>query len=281
MYNINKNYKTLFLTKNSKFDYKQKVNLILSAQLYWVRVFEIPISSYKDAIKVVSVTESFKEKLISRGIDEKKIEIVTNGSNLELFYPREKDKELLEKLNLKDKFVIGYIGTHGMAHSLNFIVKSIAKIRNETIHFLFIGDGATKAEIIKMAKELNLKNITFLSSIKKEEVPRYLSICDISLAPLKKSDTFKTVIPSKIFEASAMQKPTLLGVEGESKKIIEKYNAGICFEPENEQDFIEKLKILNQDKIQYKKMQIGCQKLSLNFDRKYLAKKMLDIIKMI
>jgi glycosyltransferase involved in cell wall biosynthesis len=239
---------------------------------------KIELGLYKDATKVISVTNSFKSNLISRGINTDKIEVITNGSNLELFYPKEKDQELIKSLNLADKFVVGYIGTHGMAHSLDFIVRSISKIENKDILFLFVGDGAMKEDIVKIAKELNLSNITFLDPIKKEEVPRYLSICDVSLAPLKKSDTFKTVIPSKIFEASAMQKPTLLGVEGESQQIIETYNAGVCFEPENERDFIDKLYLL-KDKKSYQKYQQGCDRLAKDFDRKNLAQKMLDIIK--
>ena len=239
---------------------------------------KIEIALYKNCDKVIAVTDAFKTNLINRGIDKEKIEVVTNGSNMELFYPREKDEKLLNDLKLKNKFVVGYIGTHGMAHSLDFIVRSIAKIKDKNIQFLFVGDGAMKETVIDIANELKLQNITFLDPIKKEDVPRYLSICDISLAPLKKDDNFKTVIPSKIFEASAMKKPTLLGVEGQAQEIIEKYGAGICFEPENEMDFIEKLQLLINEEF-YIKCQIGCEHLAQTFDRKMLALKMLEIIK--
>ena len=122
-----------------------------------------------------------------------------------------------------------------------------------------------------------MKNISFLDSVSKDEVPRYLSIIDISLAPLKKDDNFKTVIPSKIFESSAMQKPILLGVQGQAQEILEKYGAGVCFEPDNEKDFIEKLSAL-KDISFYQKCQDGCVKLAADYDRKKLADKMLDII---
>ena len=174
--------------------------------------------------------------------------------------------------------MVGYIGTHGLAHSLDFIVKTIAKIVDPDIHFLFIGDGAMKKKIQEIAKELKLTNITFLDAVTKEEVPRYLSCVDVSLAPLKKEDNFKTVIPSKIFEASAMQKPTLLGVEGQAQEIIEKYGAGLCFKPENEEDFLEKLMQLKEDHKLYKQCQEGCHKLAQDYDRKKLADKMLKII---
>jgi len=239
---------------------------------------KIELGLYRDADKVVAVTDAFKANLISRGIEAEKIEVVTNGSNMELFSPRVKDEKLLEELQLEGKFVIGYIGTHGMAHSLDFIVRSIVKIEDPQIHFLFIGDGAMKANIVTLAEASQLKNITFLDPVSKEEVPRYLSICDVSLAPLKKEDNFKTVIPSKIFEASAMQKPTLLGVEGQAQEIIETYDAGLCFEPENEQDFLEKLEQIRDEK-RYKALQEGCVKLAKVYDRKRLADKMLEIVR--
>ena len=239
---------------------------------------KIELALYHDATRVIAVTDAFKTNLTSRGIEANKIDVITNGSNVELFYPRPKDQELLEQFNLNDKFIIGYIGTHGMAHSLDFIVSSIANIKDESIHFLFIGDGAMKQKIVELANSLALKNITFLDSITKDDVPRYLAICDISLAPLKKEDNFKMVIPSKIFEASAMQKPTLLGVEGQAQEIIEKYNAGLCFEPENEADFIQKVMLLKNDPAIYHELQKGCVKLAEAYDRKKLAAQMLLII---
>ena len=239
---------------------------------------KVELALYKDANKVVAVTDAFKINLINRGIEESKIEVVTNGSNMDLFYSREKNEELLKKLKLENKFIIGYIGTHGMAHSLDFIVNTISKIDDESIHFLFIGDGAMKKIIVKMASDLALKNITFLDPISKEEVPKYLSIVDVSLAPLKKSDTFKTVIPSKIFEASAMQKPTLLGVEGQAEEIIKKYGAGLCFKPEDKDDFIKNVLILKTDTDIYEGCKKGCLRLAHDFDRKKLANKMLNVI---
>jgi len=240
---------------------------------------KIELGLYKSSNKVIAVTDAFKTNLISRGVAEDKIEVVTNGSNMQLFFPQEKDQKLLDILGLKGKFIIAYIGTHGMAHSLDFIVNSIANIKDESIHFLFIGDGAMKQNIIDIAKDLNLQNITFLNSIKKEEVPKYLAICDISLAPLKKEDNFKAVIPSKIFEASAMQKPTLLGVQGQAQEIIEKYDAGLYFEPENEKDFLDKIYILQNNQQRYNELKIGCEKLAIDFDRKLLASKMIEILK--
>lgn len=240
---------------------------------------KIELGLYRDADRIIAVTDAFKSNLISRGIAAEKIDVVTNGSNLDLFAPRPKNADLLKKYHLIDKFVIGYIGTHGLAHSLDFIVRSISKINDPDVHFLFIGDGSMKATIQEIALELNIANITFLPPVSKEEVPEFLALCDVSLAPLKKEENFKTVIPSKIFEASAMRKPTLLGVEGQAQQIIEHYQAGLCFEPENETDFIKKISQIKNDIDLYRRMQEGCDSLAADFDRKTLAKKMLSSLK--
>lgn len=246
-----------------------------SKVLDWLEAVELWL--YRDSTRVIAVTDAFKGNLIDRGIDASKIDVVTNGANLELYQPCKKNEKLLNQLGLKGKFIIGYIGTHGMAHNLDFIVRAIAKVQDPNIHFLFIGDGAMKKTVVGLAKSLKLKNTTFLEPISKDLVPAYISIIDVSLAPLIKSETFKTVIPSKIFEASAMQKPTLLGVEGQAQKIVEDYNAGVCYKPEDEVDFLYKLhKITNQDS--YIDLQKGCDKLAHDFDRSQLASTMLKIL---
>jgi len=237
------------------------------------------IKCYRKAKGIITVTDTFKKVIIEKGISKDKIKVVKNGANLNLYQPKSKNKKILEHLKLNDKFILGYIGTHGMAHKLDFILNTASRITNTNVHFLFIGDGAEKESLLKQSNKLGLKNTTFLDPIKKNEVSDYISIIDIALIPLKKSELFKTVIPSKIFESAAMKRPILLGVDGESRKIIEKYNAGLYFEPENEKDFIEKLNYIINDKKVYSTCQDGCLKLALDFDRKKLACNMYNFIK--
>ena len=237
---------------------------------------KVELALYRDADMVVALTDAFRQKLIGRGVDFAKIKVVTNGANLELYQPRPKKRELLGELGLEDKFVVGYIGTHGMAHSLEFIVAALEEVDDPDIHFLFVGDGARKKEVVALAGARRLTNVTFLPPVAKDLVPDYLSISDVALVPLLKSETFKTVIPSKIFEAAAMRVPILLGVEGQAQEIVERYEAGLCFEPENKRDFLDKLKRLKGDREGYVRLQEGCEGLAGAYDRKKLAKKMFD-----
>jgi len=240
---------------------------------------KIELFLYWSADLVVPVTDAFKENLINRGIPSEKQVVIPNGSNLDLFNSDMDGNGIQEDLGLEDKFLVGYIGTHGMAHNLDFILDCAEEVSDEKYHFMFIGDGAEKEKLVKQAREQNMENVTFVDPVPKEEVPDYLASVDVSLVPLKKSDTFKTVIPSKIFEAAAMDTPILLGVEGQAKEIIEEYEAGLCFEPENKSDFIEKLEAFNKKDSVYEEKAQNAAKLAKAYDREKLARKMLDALK--
>ena len=234
---------------------------------------------YRSADMIIPVTEAFKRHLIGWDIQENKIHVVTNGVDPKKFPLGEKNPELLQKLNLKDKFIISYIGTHGMAHSLDFIIKCLSEVTDPSIHFLFVGDGAAKQMAQKRTKELQLINVTFLPPVSKNEVSEYVGISDAVLVPLKKSDTFKSVIPSKIFESAAMQKPILLGVDGQAREIIEKFDAGLYFEPENKEEFLRAVSEIKNNKKLYSLIQAGEKKLAQTYDRNALADKMLGYMK--
>lgn len=245
-----------------------------------IKVLEkLELFLYKNAELVVAVTEAFKKNLIERGIPDNKIKIVTNGSNLELLKPRPKNEGLLNKYGLRNKFLIGYIGTHGMAHGLDSVLESISKIRDPDVYYIFVGDGARKQELIELATRKEIKNVLFLDPVSKDMIPEYISILDAALVNLRKAETFRKVIPSKIFEAAAMQKPILCGVDGQARELVEQYNAGIFYEPENEDDFIGKSLLLKNDVALYERLQQGCQLLARDYDRKKLAKEMYMYVK--
>lgn len=98
--------------------------------------------------------------------------------------------------------------------------------------------------MLRLKEDLKLSNVTMLDSVAKNKVGKYISILDVALINLKKSELFEKAIPSKIFENAVMQIPILLGVDGEARSIIEKYHAGVFFEPENKEDFVQKLNLL-------------------------------------
>ena len=234
---------------------------------------------YLSASKILVVTVSFRKYLIKEHqITPEKVGVFKNGVLISNFKkPKPNDvMTLKESLGLKNKIVISYLGTHGLAHGLKFILESISKISNPDLHFLFIGDGAEKQNLIKYSKSLDSKNFTFLESVTKIEIPLYIEISDYSLVNLKKSDEFKNVIPSKIFENIAMYKPILLGVEGESEKLIDDYEVGVCFEPENKESFFNAIKDIQ--KLDRESFKVNCNKMLADFDRNNIAEKLIKFI---
>lgn len=236
---------------------------------------KIELFLYKNANGIIVVTDSFKKYINSYQISNSKIQVIKNGFDMD--FVSSKNQDLKNKLGLTNKFLVSYIGTHGMAHGLDFILRCAAKLDDETFHFLFVGDGAEKNNLVNLSATLNLNNVTFIDSVSKEFISDYLLITDVALVNLKKSKLFKTVIPSKIFENIFFNNPILLGVEGESKDLIEKYNVGISYEPENPMSFIKSLKKIKEFKND--KFILNCNKMLLEFNRKTLAKKMLLHIK--
>ena len=242
---------------------------------FFIRYFEWQEKRcYKSATKIISVTDSFKQEIINKGIAADKIEVVKNGANLALYQPMLPDEALIDSLNLKGKIILGYVGTHGMAHKLDFLMDCAKKLLHTNYHFLFIGSGAEREKLLLKRQVEQITNVTLLDSVSKKEIKGYLSILDVSLINLKRDKLFKTVIPSKIFENAAMQIPILLGVDGESRAILEHYQAGLFYEPENEQDFVNKLNLIMQVE-QKETFQLGGKKLAMDFDRKKLALNML------
>ncbi len=244
--------------------------------LDWLEKLELLL--YRHATGIVVVTDAFKDNLIRRGIKAAKIEVIKNGVMLDVYKPKSKNKALLEKHGLTNKFVVAYMGTHGMAHKLDFLIESASHIKDPSVQLVFIGDGAEKANLLRLIDEQKPQNVTMIDSVTKAEMVDYISITDVALVNLKKSETFKTVIPSKIFENAAMKKPILLGVEGESAGIVNYYEAGLCFEPENQTDFIEKLMTLKSNANFYADCQEGCTLLATDFDRIQLSHKFFNLM---
>lgn len=261
----------------------ESIKTVGAMEQSWLLSFfeKMELNLYKSAKRVIPVTDSFKRKMMSRGIPENKICVIKNGANLKLYKNQESDKKLKTSLGLDNKFVVGYIGTHGLAHKLDFVLNCAQVLEDESIHFVFIGSGAKKDELIELSKELALDNVSFLDSVPKQDVWRYISMIDVMVVPLKKSDLFKTVIPSKIFETAAMSTPILLGVNGEARDIIEGYGAGLYFEPENEEEFLNALGRIKEDRNLYQSLQQGCLHLAKGFDRELLANMMLQELKKI
>tara|TARA_B100000900_G_scaffold408689_1_gene423360 strand:- start:856 stop:2088 length:1233 start_codon:yes stop_codon:yes gene_type:complete len=233
---------------------------------------------YHKADMIISVTHRFKSEIEKRGVSADKIKVVLNGVDLEKYHPLlKKDEIFATKYDLKSKFVIGYIGTHGLAHGLENVIEAAELISKEdNIRIIFVGGGADRLRLERMVCERGIKNIVMIPRQSKEKMPQIWSLCDISLVHLKDLPIFQDVIPSKIFESMAMGLPILIAVpDGEATNIVEKFKAGVKVPPEYPEELSEEILKLGRDKDLVARLSQQSLEAAKNFDRKQLALDML------
>ena len=250
---------------------------------YMLKVIEkLELFLYRNATLIVALTQSFKASLMDRGISAEKIHVITNGVDTGIFYPRNKDQELRNELGLHDRFVAGYIGTHGLAHDLDTILNG-AKLLNRfpgdtRFCIIFLGDGAAKSSLQRRLRIEGIQNIVFVDTVSKEQVTRYWALLDAAIIHLKNDALFKTVIPSKLFECMGMGIPVLHGVKGESADIVDREGVGIVFEPENPENFVSSLRRLADNPDLLAKLKFNGPVAARRYDRSVLAIKMLRLL---
>jgi glycosyltransferase involved in cell wall biosynthesis len=208
---------------------------------------------YERADRVVVVTPAFREHLIERWrVLGEKIAVVENGVETDLFAPllQVANDELRRQLGAEGKFLVCYAGTMGMAHGLETLLDAASQLQrqNPEVRFLLIGEGAEKERIKALAQSRGLANVRFLDQQPREKMPAFISASDACLVLLKKTEVFKTVIPTKMLEFMSSSRPVILAVEGQARQIIEEAGAGLVVEPENAVSLAEAISQLAADR---------------------------------
>jgi colanic acid biosynthesis glycosyl transferase WcaI len=190
---------------------------------------------YRHSDRVVVVTPAFEKHLVKNwNVPREKISVIENGVETDLFAPRPAT-DLRRELGFEGKFVVSYIGTMGMAHGLETIIAAATRLRDADprIVFLLVGEGADQARIVALARERGLNNLHFVHQQPREKIPEYICASDVCLVLLKKTELFKTVIPTKMLEFMSCARPVILGVEGQAQEILEDARAGLAIPPED------------------------------------------------
>ncbi len=240
---------------------------------------------YQRADRIVVVTPAFKDHLIQcRCISAEKIDVVENGVETDLFSPasQEASAALRAQLGAESRFLVSYIGTMGMAHGLETLLDAAARLQSEKpgVLFLLIGEGAEKERIRTLAHSRKLDNVLFLDQQPREKIPAFISASDACLVLLKKTDVFKTVIPTKMLEFMSCARPVILGVEGQSQLVLEAAHAGVAIQPENAEDLAQAINKLDADPEQARALGENGRKYILEkLSRSSTAQKYIQILK--
>jgi colanic acid biosynthesis glycosyl transferase WcaI len=205
---------------------------------------------YRRADRIVVVAPAFKDHLIRYwNVPAAKISVVENGVETDLFRLDPVAMEVRKRLKLEDRFLICYIGTMGNAHGLETLIGAAEELHTAlpSAIFLLIGEGAEKERIMDLAAARGLTNVQFLAQQPRERIPAYVSAADVCLVMLKKTELFKTVIPTKLLEYMACERPVIVAVDGQARQIVEEAGAGVFVEPENSKALVKAVLDLAED----------------------------------
>ena len=237
---------------------------------------------YRVADKIIVLAEGSKNYLIEKsGIKESRILYLPNGVHLNNF-SCQKDRDILRKLYNFNKFTLIYTGAHGPANSLDTILKTADRLReNKNIEIVLVGDGILKEELLKQAKEMRLNNVRFFDPVPKTEIPGILTAADAAIITLKKVKVFSYgVSPNKLFDYMAARKPIICAVDGDVAEKINKAGCGISVMPEDEKSMADAIThLVNLPQNELKKMgDNGYKEIKENYSREKLAQKLVDLI---
>jgi glycosyltransferase involved in cell wall biosynthesis len=167
-----------------------------------------------------------------------------------------------------------------MAHDVDKIILTAEQLQHrEDLLFLILGEGAQKQTTQEMVTSRKLKDVRVLLWVNKEKVRDYYALSDINLVTMRKTDLFKTVIPSKIFEIMAMGRPIITTVNGECRQIIENAGAGVFVEPENVEQLAATISELSHKSDLLTKMGASGRKhINKYFSREVLATRYLNLL---
>ena len=237
---------------------------------------------YRAADHIVTVGEGYQRDLCDKGVARRRISIIPNGVDKELFSPGEPERAAVEKYCLKDGFTCAYVGTIGMACGLDVVLDAAGRLRQAGRHdvrFLLVGDGARCEELQQRVMAEGLDNVVFTGRVAREQVPEILAAVDGCFVHLRKADLFKRVLPSKIFEMAAMRKPIILGVEGCAAELLQEAGGGICIEPDNAGQLVAAVKQLAGDPSLRRLLgNSGHRYVMEHYDRNTLADTYLEVL---
>ncbi len=233
---------------------------------------------YRRADRIVVVTPAFKEHLIRHWqVPEQKISIVENGVETDLFRPGDSTRAP----GTEGRFLICYIGTMGMAHGLETLIAAAEQLQKALpgALFLLIGEGAEKERIVKLTSSRGLTNVHFLDQQPRERIPNYIAASDVCLVILKKTELFKTVIPTKLLEYMSCERPVIVAVDGQARKLVEEAGAGVFVEPGNSSALVEAIIALSADSDRRHSMgQNGRKFIVARLSRERTAQDYIDVL---
>lgn len=175
---------------------------------------------------------AYRDYLISKGIEARRISFIPNGVDPAMFDPQNRAMDVRAKYAVDNKFVVTYAGAIGMANDLDVLIKAASAIRNRhDIQILIVGDGKERTRLQDEVTKLGLANVTFTGSIPKSQMSEMLAASDACIAILRNIKMFSTTYPNKVFDYMAAGRPTILAIDGVIREVVESAQGGTFVPP--------------------------------------------------
>jgi glycosyltransferase involved in cell wall biosynthesis len=241
----------------------------------------LELSLYARANAVVCVAQGFIANLERRGVDGRKLRYVPNGIEPEFWAAGSRESGRARLGLMPNQIAVTYTGTIGMAHGLGTVLQAARLVETSLPHvrFFIVGDGAELAELKSRAAESRQLNIAFTGQLPRQHIADILAASDVTLVMLKPAETFKSVLPSKMFEAMAAGKPIVLAVEGEARQVLERSQAGVPVPPGDAVALARAVaKLAQKPELRERLGAAGSAFVATEFNRAVWAERYLDIL---
>lgn len=246
-----------------------------------IKVLEaLELALYRQSAAVVTVTEAFRQDIIRRGLPPEKVHVIFNGADTQTFRPDIDGQKIRVELGLGNKFLVSYLGSHGISHGLSAVLDAAHMHGDrQEILYLLVGEGAEKEALQAKRDELGLTNVLMLPHQSPERMPELYAASDVCLVPLRDVPIFETFIPSKMFEILAMGRPLIGSVRGEAQAILERSGGALLIPPEDPQALVSAIDSLASNPARRAEMgQAGRAFLEANFSHAALAERYLEVL---
>jgi colanic acid biosynthesis glycosyl transferase WcaI len=191
---------------------------------------------YRCADHIVVVTPAFKKHIVQHyGVAPERISVVTNGVEVDEFTPSAEPDSVMEEFQLRGRFVVSFIGVLGNAHGLQTVAHAAARLQESRpeVLLLLVGEGADRSNIEALSARMGLENLLIVGQQPRSKIPALIRASSACMVLLKKSEVFKTVIPTKLLEFMACGRPVILGAEGQARDLVRNADCGVCIPPED------------------------------------------------
>lgn len=241
--------------------------------------------SYHYASGCIGLSPGIVEGIKKRSQLGKKVAMIPNGCDLDIFKPDDRELLSVEGINEGDKVAI-FSGTHGLANGVDAILDAALELQKrgrKDIKLILIGRGKMKPSLVKRANKENLSNCIFLDLVPKRQLAKMVSSCDMGLMVLANVPAFYYgTSPNKFFDYIASGLPVVNNYPGWLADMINEHHCGEAIEPENPVAFADALELLADNPELRTTYGKNARKLAEKmFDREILSNQFVDFLEMI